>query len=140
MRNISTLITIATLAFASAANAATLTVNITDVTKAVGKMAVKLVASSDAYDGKAKATAAQMLDVKSIEPISMTFTDLKPGIYSVMVMHDENGNGQLDSNILGIPKEGYGFSNNPRVMRRPSFDETKFEVKDADLAITIELL
>ncbi len=140
MRSINTLIALATLAFASAANAATLTVNITDVTKAVGKMAVKLVASSDAYDGKAKATAAQMLDVKSIEPISMTFTDLKPGIYSVMVMHDENGNGQLDSNILGIPKEGYGFSNNPRVMRRPSFDETKFEVKDADLAITIELL
>ena len=140
MRSIITLIAIATLAFASVTNAATLTVNITDVTKAVGKMAVKLVASSDAYDGKAKATAAQMLDVKSIEPISMTFTDLKPGTYSVMVMQDENSNGQLDSNILGIPKEGYGFSNNPRVMRRPSFDETKFEVKGADLAITIELL
>ncbi len=140
MRNIYTLFAAATLAFAGVTNAATLTVNITQVTKAAGKMAVKLVSSSAAYDGEAEATAAQMVDVKSVEPISLSFPDLKPGTYSVMVMQDENGNGQLDSNILGIPKEGYGFSNNPRVMRRPNFDETKFEVKDADLAITIEIL
>ena len=47
---------------------------------------------------------------------------------------------QLDSNILGIPKEGYGFSNNPNVMRKPYFDETKFELTAADKAIEIEIL
>lgn len=144
MRTQTTLIA-ATLAFASVlmasqANAATLTVKITGISEAVGKMAVKLVASQEAYDGKAKASAAQMLPVTSTEPMTLTFPDLAPGTYAVLVMQDENGNGTLDSNILGIPKEGYGFSNNPNVMRKPYFDETKFEVTAADKAIEIEIL
>ena len=40
-------------------------------------------------------------------------------------MHDENDNNQLDTNFLGIPSEGYGFSNNPNVMRRAHFDEAR---------------
>ena len=124
----------------SQANAATLTVKITGISEAVGKMAVKLVASADAYDGKAKASAAQMLPVASTEPMTLTFPDLAPGTYAVLVMQDENGNGSLDSNILGIPKEGYGFSNNPNVMRKPNFDEVKFEVTASDKAIEIEIL
>ena len=131
---------IASIVSAGQASAATLTVKITGISKAVGKMAVQLVASQDAYDGKAKASAAQMLSVSSTEPMTMTFPDLAPGTYAVMVMQDENGNGKLDSNMLGIPKEGYGFSNNPNVMRKPYFDETKFEVTAADKAIEIEIL
>ncbi len=137
---IATVFALANAAFVSQASAATLTVKITDISKAVGKMAVKLVASQDAYDGKAKASAAQMLTVASTEPMTLTFTDLAPGTYAVMVMQDENGNGKLDSNIIGIPKEGYGFSNNPNVMRKPNFDEAKFEVTDADKAIEIKIL
>ena len=145
MRTQTTLLAAATFALASIigtgqASAATLTVKITGISEAVGKMAVKLVASADAYDGKAKASAAQMQPVTSTDPITMTFTDLAPGTYAVLVMQDENGNGQLDSNMLGIPKEGYGFSNNPNVMRKPYFDETKFVVTDTVKAIEIEIL
>ncbi len=143
MRTQTTLIAafaLASFVFASQATAATLTVKITGISEAVGKMAVKLVSSQEAYDGKAKASAAQMLSVSSTEPMTMTFPDLAPGTYAVMVMQDENGNGKLDSNILGIPKEGYGFSNNPNVMRKPYFNETKFEVTSADKAIEIEIL
>ena len=131
---------LASIAFVNQANAATLTVKITGITEAIGKMAVQLVASPDAFDGKAKASAAQMQPVTSTDPITMTFTDLAPGTYAVLVMQDENGNGKLDSNMLGIPKEGYGFSNNPNVMRKPYFDETKFVVTDADKSIEIEIL
>jgi len=35
----------------------------------------------------------------------------------------ENDNSKLDSNIIGIPLEGYGFSNNPQVMRKPTFEK-----------------
>ncbi|HCR54239.1 MAG TPA: hypothetical protein DIW27_07485 [Cytophagales bacterium] len=38
--------------------------------------------------------------------------DLPPGEYSVSVIHDENDNGELDSNFMGIPKEGFAFGNN----------------------------
>ena len=53
-------------------------------------------------------------------------------------MHDENDNNKLDANFLGIPFEGYGFSNNPNVMRRATFDEARFQLK-TDATITIRL-
>ena len=40
------------------------------------------------------------------------FLDIPPGKYALAVIHDENMNGKLDTNPIGIPKEGYGFSNN----------------------------
>lgn len=42
-----------------------------------------------------------------------------PGRYGVAVIHDENENHRLDRNFLGIPKEGFGFANNPKVMLAP---------------------
>ena len=46
---------------------------------------------------------------------------------AVTLFHDENKNGKFDSNMIGYPLEGYGFSNNvvPQ-FRAPSFDECKF--------------
>jgi uncharacterized protein (DUF2141 family) len=41
--------------------------------------------------------------------------DLPPGDYGVAAIHDENSNAKLDRNFLGIPKEGFGFANNPHV-------------------------
>lgn len=54
-------------------------------------------------------------------------------------MHDENGNGTLDKTVLGIPKEGYGFSNNPRLMRRARFDEAVFELPEGGHRIEVEM-
>jgi uncharacterized protein (DUF2141 family) len=42
--------------------------------------------------------------------------DLPPGDYGVVAIHDENKNHKLDRNFLGIPKEGFGFANNPHVV------------------------
>lgn len=41
--------------------------------------------------------------------------NLAPGDYGVVTIHDENGNQKLDRNLIGIPKEGFGFANNPHV-------------------------
>ena len=56
-----------------------------------------------------------------------------------MITHDENGNGKLDTNVVGMPLEGYGFSNNPQVMRKPTWDEARFEIGTADVAIDVAL-
>ena len=42
---------------------------------------------------------------------SVTFTGLAPGRYAVNGFHDTDGDGELDTNLLGIPTEGYGFGN-----------------------------
>jgi uncharacterized protein (DUF2141 family) len=66
--------------------------------------------------------------------------DLEAGSYSFSVIHDENNNDKLDTNFLGIPKEGFGFSNNPLVLfGPPSFSKTKVEVsKDTEIIIKMK--
>lgn len=50
------------------------------------------------------------------------------GDYAVTLFHDENKNGKFDSNFIGYPLEGYGFSNNvvPK-FKAPTYDECKFQ-------------
>ncbi|MBL8297448.1 MAG: DUF2141 domain-containing protein [Rhodanobacteraceae bacterium] len=127
------------LCTAAGAQAATLTVNVTQVKKAEGRLMVRLVDSAEAYQGKAEQLANRMFDVTSAGAMRIEFPDLKPGYYAVSVFHDENGNGKLDKNFVGIPSERYGFSTNPNVMGKPSYDEIKFEMPDSAHSITIEL-
>jgi uncharacterized protein (DUF2141 family) len=55
--------------------------------------------------------------------------DIAPGTYALSVFHDENDNGNLDTNWIGIPKEGVGASNNAKGrMGPPKFKDAEFEV------------
>ncbi|MDF7777533.1 DUF2141 domain-containing protein [Sphingomonas sp. AOB5] len=56
------------------------------------------------------------------------FEGLPPGTYALAVIHDENGNSKLDT-MLGMPKEGFGFSRNPGIgFGPPKFKSTSFTV------------
>jgi uncharacterized protein (DUF2141 family) len=58
--------------------------------------------------------------------VELLFGDLAAGEYAVMLFHDENGNQKMDSNLLGIPTEGYGFSNEAKGrFGPPKFSEMK---------------
>ena len=71
---------------------------------------------------------------------SFEFSDIKPGKYAIAVIHDENHNGELDTNWLGIPKEGYGFSSGAEIsLRAPSFSDAEFSYEGGDLQISIDL-
>ncbi len=64
--------------------------------------------------------------------LSITFDNLPAGQYAITVLHDENDNGKLDSNFLGIPKEGVGFSNNASAtFGPPSWEKAKFKLEDS---------
>ena len=66
-------------------------------------------------------------DDKSI----IVFKDLKPGRYAVRYFHDENLDGKLETNGIGKPLEGYGFSNNAYGMFGPKpFKEWLFDISD----------
>lgn len=65
---------------------------------------------------------------------------LPPGAYGVAAIHDENSNHKLDRNFLGIPKEGFGFANNPHVgLSAPGFDKALVRVACPVTDITIHL-
>lgn len=71
---------------------------------------------------------------------SFEFSDIKPGKYAITVIHDENHNGKLDTNFLGIPKEGYGFSNGAEAtMSAPSFSDAVFFYDGGRLQMSISL-
>jgi uncharacterized protein (DUF2141 family) len=71
--------------------------------------------------------------------VTVVFTDLQPGTYAVSLYHDENSNGRFDKNFLGLPQEGYGFSNDarPTLLGPPSFTQASFTVDGNQKVITI---
>lgn len=72
-----------------------------------------------------------------------TFNGIPPGTYAISVFHDENSNGKLDTNFLGIPREGVGSSNNAKGhFGPPSFHNASFGYsgRSLDLKIVIAYL
>jgi uncharacterized protein (DUF2141 family) len=76
--------------------------------------------------------AARIFEKKSIVIVE----NLNAGKYAFKYFHDENKNKKLDTNLIGIPKEGYGFSNNAKgKFGPPSFGQTIFKVNHDSLII-----
>jgi uncharacterized protein (DUF2141 family) len=71
-----------------------------------------------------------------------TFPGRPAGTYAVAAYHDENGNGKLDTNLVGIPKEGTGFSNGarPRMMGPPAFSAASFAHGGAVTTVSIRIV
>ena len=57
-------------------------------------------------------------------------SDLTPGRYALCFLDDENNSGALENNLLGIPREGFGFANNVKpLIRRPDYDRLLFQLR-----------
>lgn len=89
-------------------------------------------------DGKYK------LDRK-IVPVTLPVTHAcfvvgHPGYYAVAMYHDENNDGHMNTNLLGIPTEGYGFSNNPKLrLGPPSLNQVRFAAQAGDNPVAVTL-
>ena len=108
---------------------ATLTIQVTGLRNARGKLDVCVYKDASGFpETPASALRRETVDIDAKALTAQAvFAGLAPGVYAVAVLHDENANGKLDKNFLGIPREGHGASNNPRPARRPpTFDEAKF--------------
>lgn len=76
----------------------------------------------------------------SKDGVTVSFHDLKPGLYAISVLHDENSNKDMDQSKIGIPKEGFGFSNNAKSsFGPPSFEKAKILLHSKDTLISIDL-
>lgn len=128
---------------AQSTGTATLTVHVIGARNAKGKIRAALFRGAEGFpDDASRAFRTQPAD---IDPQTLStqivFTDLPAGVYAVSVFHDENLNEKLDKNFMGIPKEGYGASNNPKKkMGPPSFEETKFQFSGKDESLEIKLM
>lgn len=68
--------------------------------------------------------------------VTITFSDVEPGTFALMIMHDKNSNQRMDFEPSGMPKESYATSGEMS-FGPPSFDGSKFEVEDKDLEFKI---
>lgn len=140
---ISRILQIQTLVFApvlisAPALAGELTVHINNVEGTTGKVMVAVLDSESAFNGETPAVLSLLMPPR---PGSLTFsTDaLADGHYGIRVMVDENGNGDMDSNMVGMPTEAWGFSNNAvGSFGPPSWSDIRFEL-NGTTSIAIDL-
>lgn len=69
----------------------------------------------------------------------LVFDNVPPGRYAIMAYHDENADQKLNLRLGMFPTEGYGLSNNPKVMGPPKFADSAFDVTGAKTSIDINL-
>jgi uncharacterized protein (DUF2141 family) len=124
---------------AEAALASKLTVIIEGLRSDHGQVTVGLFSRSEGFpdgdyaDKWARAPA-------QTTPVIVVFDDLPPGRYAVGAYHDENGNGKLDTNFIGWPKEGYALSNDIRLsIFRPRFADSAFSVDGEGKTVTLHI-
>ena len=126
----------------NAAEETTLTVSIEGLRNTKGQVMVQLWNRQNGFPTKGengyKATVIEAS--KAVNKVVTTTFRVPPGTYAVSVLHDENSNGKMDFNAFGIPKEGYGASNNPvNHFHAPTFDQARFQVPPSGQKISLSL-
>lgn len=116
-------------------------VKILDIRNSKGAVACALFESPVGFPKEflRHATNIMMIKVRDTKA-RCDFLDIPRGNYALAVIHDENMDGELATNWLGVPKEGYGFSNDAKaLMGAPSFEDASFNYDGQNLDMTIKL-
>ena len=113
--------------------AADLAVEVRGIRSADGRLYVAVHApETKATFPDASGTIAAVQQSAHVGALRFILRDLPPGRYAVNAFHDENDNGELDTNLVGIPSEGYGFANDPdSSFGPPDFEAAAVSVGDA---------
>jgi uncharacterized protein (DUF2141 family) len=116
-------------------------VKIANISNNTGVIACAIFKSKEGFPSKfIKYASKIMLSQIEGKDASFEFSDIEPGTYAIAVIHDENRNGELDTNFFGIPTEGYGFSSGAEVtMSAPSFSDAVFSYDGQLLQMSISL-
>ena len=127
----------------SGANAHTLRIRVSDLRSGDGFLAISIFAESQkqSYPEVAeKASKTYYLKLNGKTEINLQTADLTSGKYAVVVMHDEDGDKKMRTSFLGIPREGFGFSNNPAILfGAPNFKRVEFNlVNETETAIKMK--
>ncbi len=114
-------------------------VRVSGISQLVGTIRATLDGSEGAFRNDEPTTQTSEIAATSNE-IELLFQNVPPGVYAIKVIHDENDDNKLNQNLLGIPSEKYGISNN--VMGKfglPAFSEASFNVSGGETVLSIEI-
>lgn len=109
-----------------------LTVQISNIKEKKGNIVISVFNNVKSFLKEGEEFFKKTIPVKD-RNMTITFVDLPSGYYAVALYHDENGDHACNKNILGIPKEWFGFSKNfSPLLRAPRFDEIKILLQKND--------
>ena len=105
-----------------------------------GEVHCALYSSADGFpDGFAKAAKTTTAKITNEQAVC-EFSAVVPGDYAISAFQDENSNGRLDRNFMGMPKEGVGASNDAKgSFGPPKFADARFSYKGGLQQLTIHL-
>ena len=122
----------------TSAAGAGLEARVTGLRNAKGQVGCLLFASANGFPSDIE-KARQAVLVPIVEGKGVCQFDPPAGTYAIVAIHDENGNGKLDKNVLGVPKEGYGASKGARGAFGPKYDDARFDYRGGSLMMPIAL-
>lgn len=106
-----------------------LQVTVTNIRSAKGKIMLALYKQGKGFPGNPE-NAFLLRELPARKGgLQVAFNNIPPGNYAIAIFHDANSDGELNTNLLGIPKEDYGFSNKARPgFRAPTFEEASIKI------------
>lgn len=120
---------------------ATVSVSVQGVLSAQGTITALLFASEDGFPAKEAKALRRVSVPASVGAVALHFERVPAGSYAITVYHDENGNGRMDKNWIGIPKEPVAVSNNEKGrMGPPKFKDAKFIIESEQKNLQINLI
>lgn len=140
MRRAAPAAALAGLLIGASAAAADLTVTVQGIRNDHGRVYVTL------FDGAKtwlddKHSTQDLSDSARPGDMAFVFHDLAPGSYAAVTFHDENGNTVMDFDLIGLPTEGFAFSNQARpFLSAPSFERCAFEIGSSSAHILIKMI
>lgn len=117
-----------------------LKVVVTNLKSKTGQVGFFLFNSADGFPSHTeKAILSGFVKVAG-SSVEYTFANLAVGTYAIYAFHDEDNNKKLNTNFIGMPKEGIGVSNNAKGhFGPPKYDDAKFIFNKSDQTITLSL-
>ncbi|WP_189052098.1 DUF2141 domain-containing protein [Aliidongia dinghuensis] len=117
-----------------------LQISVSGMHSAAGNITITIYPDDAAHflDGKFK-LARQSVPV-TLPVTHACFAFAEPGYYAVALFHDENNSGHFETTMLGLPADGFGFSNNPTLyLGPPDLGKARFEARSGDNPIAIQM-
>jgi uncharacterized protein (DUF2141 family) len=117
-----------------------LTITIPNIKNTKGGIHVSVYSSKNKSEFTKIGQEYKVLDFKAESAAGKyVIKGLPEGEYAIAIYHDENGDKKCNTNIIGIPKEGYGFTRITKLLSTPKFDDSKILV-NKNISVPISLI
>lgn len=118
---------------------ASIDVSVSNLRSTKGDVLVCLSANPKYFPDCTKDKKARKIKVAAANAGNVKINGVKPGTYAIALVHDENANGKMDLRLF-LPREGFGFSRNPKIgMGPPKFKSAQFTVGENNANYAVKM-